>query len=142
MERINNKPSGWIWNPRPDRPSAIENCECENEDELTMIYCGRTTTPQLEEQSAPRGQELLVHCQQGRADWKCAMDQYASAVRTVKSEKFKAANLESDLTMEMEGYYCIKRPDFTILEDINPEVIGSPGLYMQQIGAAIKLVSS
>lgn len=30
VERINNKPGGWIWNPRPDRPSMVESCECEN----------------------------------------------------------------------------------------------------------------
>jgi len=63
-------------------------------------------------------------------------------VRPPRSEKFKVANLDSEMTIQMEGYYCIKRPDFLILEDINPEVIRSPGLYMQQMGAAIKLVSS
>lgn len=44
------------------------------------------------------------------------------------------------MTMQMEGYYCIKRPDIASLEDINPEVIRSPGLYMQQMNAAIGLV--
>ncbi len=39
----------------------------------------------------------------------------------------------------MEDYFCIKRPDYTQLQSMNPEVIHTPGLYQQQIRSAIRL---
>lgn len=58
------------------------------------------------------------------------MELYSEEVKLkVKTPSFKPLNLCTDNHISMEDYYCIKRPDFAVLKEVNPEVIHTPGLY-------------
>jgi len=128
---------------RAELPSKLTKCEILSNDEHNMVFSGRdkASKPDSEKkgkESKPmpplhtpeRGHKLLCQLQYGRCDWNHIMELYSAEVKQkVKTPSFKPVNECTENHISMENYFCIKRPDFAVLKEVNPEVIHTPGLY-------------
>jgi len=71
------------------------------------------------------------------------MESYENIVRTRKPRvKIKTAGLCDENVILMEDYYMTKRPDLDALLDFNPHVVGTPGQFLPQMRALIRLCQS